>query len=266
MTRKNLLLSILNLALFIFPSIPLQAQNLDLFLKKEFILKNDTLKYRILLPENFDAAKKYPLILFLHGAGERGSDNEKQLVHGSKLFLSDSIRKQFPAIVIFPQCPENQFWSNVKIKITPDHREFTFQANGEPTTPLALVQKFMKNFIAQGNVDNKRIYIMGLSMGGMGTFELLWRNPKLFAAAIPICGGAHPATVKQYAKHTAVWIFHGADDPVVPVDFSRQMFEALKQAKAEAKYTEYPGIGHNSWDNTFAEPQLLSWLFTQSHK
>ncbi|MCO4291935.1 alpha/beta hydrolase-fold protein [Solitalea sp. MAHUQ-68] len=245
---------------------PLAAQDLNLYQKQTFVQNNDTLNYRVLFPENYNPTKKYPVVLFLHGAGERGNDNEKQLTHGAKLFLNDTARKQFPAIIIFPQCPENSFWANVKFDFSEGKREFHFQADGEPTPPLALVQGLLKAYIAQDKVDTKRIYVMGLSMGGMGTFELLWRNPKTFAGAIPICGGANPKTAKKYAKKTAVWIFHGAKDNVVPPDFSRTMYKALQDAKAKVKYTEYPEAEHNSWDNTFAEPGLLSWLFSQSLK
>ncbi|POY35196.1 phospholipase [Solitalea longa] len=242
------------------------AQDLSLYQKQTFIKNNDTLNYRILFPENYDPEKKYPLVLFMHGAGERGNDNEKQLVHGSKLFLNDSIRKQYPAIVIFPQCPENSFWANVKFDFSDGKREFHFQSDGEPTRPLALVQGLVKDFTAKKKVDTKRIYVMGLSMGGMATFELLWRNPKTFAAAIPICGGANAETAKKYAKKTAIWIFHGAKDPVVPADFSRTMYKSLQDYGANVKYTEYPEVEHNSWDNAFVEPDLLSWLFSKSLK
>lgn len=258
---------LLYLLLFVFSFLTTEttlAQDLSLFEKQTFINKGDTLQYRILLPENFDASKKYPLLLFLHGAGERGNDNEQQLTHGAKLFLKDSVRKQFPAIIIFPQCPENNYWSNVKISSVGDNRTFNFQVDGDPTLPLALTQKMLKDYIKKGNVNTKKVYIMGLSMGGMGTFEMLWRNPKQFAAAIPICGGARPETVSKYAKKTAVWIFHGAKDAVVPVDFSRTMYKALQDAGCDVKYTEYPEVNHNSWDNAFAEPTLLTWLFSQS--
>jgi len=116
------------------------------------------------------------------------------------------------------------------------------------------------------NVNSKRIYIGGLSMGGMGTFELLWHKPGFFAAAFPICGGGNPESVKLYAKKFPVWIFHGDKDPAVPVSNSRLMNNALKKAGAKVKYTEYPGVGHNSWDNAFAEPDLLPWLFKQKRK
>ena len=248
------------LLILIMPS--LQAQDLSLFQKKWFIQNNDTLPYRILLPDNFSASEKYPLILFLHGAGERGSDNEKQLTHGAKLFANDSIRTQFPAIVVFPQCAENSYWSNVEIeRDTTGKRTFLFQTGGEPTVAMRLVQRLLTQLTDNYPVDRKRIYIGGLSMGGMGTFELVRRNPLTFAAAFPICGGANPQTAGKLNK-TAWWIFHGAKDDVVPPIYSEQMVDALKKQKAEVLFRLYPDANHNSWDSAFAEKDLLPWLFS----
>jgi predicted peptidase len=243
----------------------LQAQDLSLFQKKWYVQNNDTLPYRILLPINFNPSKKYPLVLFLHGAGERGSDNEKQLIHGAKLFANDSIRQQFPAIVVFPQCAENSYWSNV-IRETDStgKRNFLFQTGGEPTTPMRLLQRLITQLTDEYPVDRKRMYVGGLSMGGMGTFELVRRNPLTFAAAIPICGGAHPKTAGKLNK-TAWWVFHGAKDDVVPPIYSEQMVNALKKKKAEVLFRLYPDANHNSWDAAFAEKDLLPWLFSH-HK
>ena len=113
------------------------------------------------------------------------------------------------------------------------------------------------------NINNRQIYIGGLSMGGMGTFELLWRKPNFFAAAFPICGGGNTSSASIYGKDFPIWIFHGDKDPVVDVNDSRQMVEALKTAGAKVKYSEYPGVKHDSWKKAFAEPQLIAWLFSQ---
>jgi predicted peptidase len=239
------------------------AQDLSLYQKHLYISGNDTLPYRLLLPENYDPAKKYPLIYFLHGAGERGNDNEKQLTHGAKLFLREEVRKNYPAIVVFPQCAEKSFWSNVDFKVdSSGQRNFFFPAGGEPTIAMKLARELVNQLLEKYPVDKKRVYVGGLSMGGMGTFEIVRRNPKLFAAAIPICGGGNPSTAEQLKK-TNWWVFHGGKDNVVPPSLSEIMVEALKKEKAKVKFTLYPEANHNSWDSAFAEPDLLPWLFSQ---
>jgi predicted peptidase len=238
------------------------AQDFSAYQKLQFVQGKDTLPYRLLLPENYDAKKKYPLILFLHGRGESGTDNELQLTHGAKLFLRDSIRKKYPAIIVFPQCRVTSYWSNVDIKEDgAGKRVFNFSPKGAPTKDMALAEKLLKQMQKDFSINNKQIYVMGLSMGGMGTFEIVRRNPKLFAAAMPICGGANPSTAKQLRK-TNWWIFHGAKDDVVNPDFSIQMAKALQQQNANVKFSLYPDANHNSWDPTFAEPTLLNWLFS----
>ncbi len=243
----------------------LPAQFQQAYEKKEFISGGDTLRYRILYPLNYDAHKKYPLVLFLHGAGERGNDNEAQLKHGGKLFADSTMRQQFPAIVVFPQCPQEGWWA--RITRDPNNKDslgsFRFVSDQPIGKSLELVNQLLDNLAASGSVNTKKIYLAGLSMGGMGTFELLWRKPNFFAAAIPICGGGDPQKVTIYARKFPIWIFHGASDPTVPVSNSRLMNNALKAAGAKVKYTEYPGVGHNSWDNAFAEASLLPWLFSQ---
>ncbi len=144
------------------------AQN-DAYKKQLYIESGETLPYRILLPKNFDPSKRYPLILFLHGSGERGSDNEAQLIHGSKLFLNDSIRDQYPAIVVFPQCPTDSYWSNVNIKVdsTTRKRVFTFAMDGPPTNAMKLLPGLLNELEKNYKLDSKRRYVGGLSMGGM---------------------------------------------------------------------------------------------------
>jgi predicted peptidase len=238
------------------------AQDLSLYQKLYFTKGTDTLPYRLLLPENYDAAKKYPLILFLHGAGERGNDNEMQLTHGAALFLRDSIRKNYPAFVIFPQCPQNSYWSNVtRGAVENGEDRFLFQAGGEPTPAMALLQRLLKQFIKKYPVQKKQLYAGGLSMGGMGTFEIVFRNPGMFAAAFPICGGADVASAPKLKK-TNWWIFHGAKDDVVLPVFSQRIAAALEKVQANVKFSLYPEANHNSWDNAFAEPGLLAWLFS----
>jgi predicted peptidase len=217
-------------------------------------------------PLKYDANKKYPVVLFLHGAGERGSDNEKQLVHGAKLFAEPVNRTKYPAFVIFPQCPENDFWARIKHEqaaMNDSPGGFTFVSSESIGKSLGLVVNLIDSFVKTPQVNTKRIYIVGLSMGGMGTFELLWRKPHFFAAAVPICGGGDPSKVNVYAKNYPVWVFHGSADPVVPVVNSRLIVNSLKAAGANVNYTEYEGVAHDSWTNAFAEPELLEWLFKQ---
>lgn len=223
----------------------------------------DTLPYRLLLPADYDASKKYPLVLFLHGAGERGRDNEAQLTHGWKLFLQDSIRRAFPAIVVFPQCSRTSYWSNVNFvydSVT-KKRSFVFPAEGEPSVAMRLLLELTKELQKKYKLDKARLYVGGLSMGGMGTFELVRRQPKLFAAAFPICGGANIETASKLTK-PKWWIFHGLKDDVVPPALSEEMAAALKAQGADVKLTLYPNANHNSWDSAFAEPTLLPWLFS----
>jgi predicted peptidase len=257
------------ITLFLFFAMKtLSAQVNELYEKKEFISGNDTLRYRVLYPIDYKANKKYPLIVFLHGSGERGNNNEAQLKHGGYLFADSTNRRQFPAIVIFPQCPQNDWWS--RIRRDPDKKDslgtFIFPSEMPIGKSLDLVSRLLDSLVAGKLVNTKKIYLGGLSMGGMGTFELLWRKPKFFAAAIPICGGGDPGKVTVYAKKFPIWLFHGDNDQAVPVGNSRLMYKTLKAAGAKAKYTEYPGVGHDSWNNAFREPELLPWLFKQKKR
>ena len=248
-------------AIFLFCSSAISfAQDLSLFQKKEFTTSDGKkLPYRILFPENYDNGKKYPLILFLHGAGERGSDNEKQLIHGSKLFLDSVNRKKFPAIVVFPQCEVESYWSSVQIDRSASPLKLDFNYSNPATEPLTLSMMLLDDLIRNERVDSRRVYITGLSMGGMGTFEAIHRYPHTFAAAVPICGGGD--TVRYEKVNTPFWVFHGDADAVVDVDYSRRMVSKLRKEKVAVTYTEYPGVNHNSWDSAFAEPDFLKWMF-----
>lgn len=240
------------------------AQDISLFEKKQYISsRGDTLLYRILYPENYDASKKYPLLLFLHGAGERGNDNEAQLTHGAKLFLTEANRAAFPAIVVFPQCPENSYWAKANIDRSKTPLEISFDYTGEASGPLNGALELTKQFVKEGTADKKRIYITGLSMGGMGTFEAVYREPRLFAAAAPICGGGNAAAYNKKTAKVPFRVFHGEADAVVNVNLSREMVARLKELNASVEYLEYPGVNHNSWDNAFAEPDFLAWFYKQ---
>ncbi len=241
----------------------INAQDLlGLYHEKVFSNNGVALPYRIMYPKNFNAKQKYPLIIFLHGAGERGSDNLKQLTHGASMFASDSVRDKFPAIIVFPQCEVNSYWANVKInQDDKGFRSFQFDPEGDPTPPMELLVKLIKTLLNERFVDKKRVYVGGLSMGGMGTFELLYRQPKLFAAAFPICGGSNPAVAEKYAKKVKIWIFHGEMDEIVSPEYSKSMYMAIQASGGDVKLKTYPYVNHNSWDNVFKEPELLPWLF-----
>lgn len=218
------------------------------------------LPYRVLFPDNYDQSKSYPLILFLHGSGERGDDNEKQLVHGAKRFLDKEERKKYPAIVVFPQCPLGTFWSHAH-RTGEDRNKWVAPFYAQPNQPMKLVIELLDQMVEQEAVDTTRLYLGGLSIGGFGTFDLLAHQPNRFAAAFPICGGGNPNLAPLYASNTALWVFHGAKDDVVLPKYSRSMVAAIKAAGGAIKYTEYPEANHNSWDAAFAEPDLLAWLF-----
>jgi len=239
-----------------------KAQDLSLFTKETFIKGKDTMNYRVLLPEHFDSTKNYPVLFFLHGSGERGNDNEAQLINGARVFLKPAFRKYFQSIVIFPQCPKDGWWSNTQIvSDSTGKRQFIFQKGGKPSpamhTLLALIKKYTKNEF----ISKNQIYVGGLSMGGMGTFELLRRKPKMFAAAFAICGGDNVENVSHYKK-IPLWIFHGAKDPVVNPQFSKNIADKLTRVGEEVKYTVYATAEHNSWDAALAEPELFPWLFS----
>mgnify|MGYP001184942615 CR=1 FL=1 len=247
------------LILLIGPSLS-HAQDTSLYEKREYVSQEGSvLPYRILFPENYDKTKKYPLLLVLHGAGERGRDNEKQLFHGAKLFLDSTVRKKYPAIVVFPQCPEDSYWSSVVIDRNKMPLSLHFDYSRSITTPLRDAISLVKKLSDEEAVDTDRVYITGLSMGGMGTFEAVYRFPELFAAALPICGGGDVARYKKV--DVPFWVFHGTDDGVVVVSHSREMVRRLEDLKVKVKYTEYPGVNHNSWDNAFADPDFLKWMF-----
>ena len=240
-----------------------KGQDYSLYEKRSLVQNSDTMYYRIMFPKNYDSMKTYPVVFFLHGAGERGNDNLKQLVHGGKLFTSDSARNFYQSIVIFPQCSNKDYWSNVlRLQGDIQNRSFYFLEDGEPSRSMELLQELVKYVLNEYPVKKDQVYVGGLSMGGMGTFELVRRMPNTFAAAISICGGANPSTAKQLRK-TNWWIFHGANDNVVNPVFSEEMFKALKAKNAKVKFTLYPTVNHNSWDSAFAEPGLLTWLFSQ---
>jgi len=229
------------------------------FEKKNFeVSAGQVLPYQIMYPKDYKPGKKYPLLVVLHGAGERGDDNEAQMKYGKNVFLDSLNRFNFPAIVIFPQCPKDSYWSSVKINRSTVPTTFLFDYSAPINWPLQAVIDLVKSI----KHDKNRTYIMGLSMGGMGTMEAVSRNPKMFAAASPICGGADLSYVAQYVKRVPLWVHHGDIDMVVPVRHSRELVKAVQDQGVEIRYSEYPGVNHNSWENASKQPELLSWIFS----
>lgn len=218
--------------------------------------KGDTLNYRMLYPD-YDTLRKYPLVIFLHGSGERGSDNDGQLKWGVMNFATDEMMKMHPAVVIAPQCPENMTWSNFE-------REESIAGKLKSTAskPMQLLIQLIQRMKKEANIDTNRIYITGLSMGGYGTFDAIERYPNLFAAAIPVCGGGDTSKAVTIA-HIPVWIFHGAEDGAVNAWNSVNMVEALMKAGAHPGLTIYPETGHFSWIAAYSDMQAMEWLFRQ---
>lgn len=228
------------------------------FLDRTITVAANTYKYQVFVPEDWTKRKKWPVILFLHGAGERGDDGLIQTEVGMGTAIR-RYRDRFPAIVVMPQCRKNVWWAD----------------SAMADVAIAALAEAQKEF----HGDATRIYLTGLSMGGYGTWYLAGKYPGKFAAVVPICGGIlmpdkaraqspddHSPYVEAAKKmgQTPVWIFHGGDDPVVPVTESRHMNEAMSSLGGEVHYTEYPGVGHNSWEKAYAEPELLPWMLSKT--
>jgi predicted peptidase len=204
------------------------------------IVSRVRMKYLLYLPPGYDAGandKQWPLLMFLHGSGETGTDVKKLKGYGVPRLIAE---KKFahPCIVVSPQTPVRG-WS--------------------PQVLVALLDKI----VAEHRVDQDRIYLTGLSMGGFGTWQTAAAYPDRFAAIVPICGGGNPADGPRL-KTVPIWAFHGAKDDAVPLKASEVMVEAVKTAGGDAKLTVYPDAGHNVWDRAYEDPELYAWLFAQS--
>ena len=214
-------------------------------------------KYRVLKPATVEPGKKYPLVLFLHGAGERGSDNELQLMYLPTWLAEAENRREHPCFVVVPQCRTDQKWVEIDWsdkKSLPQKPEMTV----DMTAAVAALDAVMQ----AEPVDPSRVYLTGISMGGYGSWDLAARMPERFAAVIPICGGGDEATAAKL-KTLPIWCFHGDVDKAVPVERSRTMVEAVKAAGGTVKYTEYEGVGHDSWTPAYRDAATLDWLFAQ---
>ena len=220
------------LALFLlgFSSLMTEARTETGFLNRTLKSGSTTYRYQVYVPANWDAKKKTPIVLFLHGAGERGDDGVVQTEVG----IGGAVRRhadRAQCVIVFPQCPKNRWWSEPEMQ--------------------AMALKTLEVSAKEFSADPARTYLTGLSMGGYGSWTMASTNPGKFAAVAVICGGVRP-----------VWIFHGGADTVVPTSESRKMHEALKASGGNVKYSEYEGVGHNSWDKAYNEPDFFSWLLS----
>jgi predicted peptidase len=215
----------------------------------------ESLPYRLYLPSAPAAGRKLPLLLCLHGAGSRGEDNLAQLNTGFLTYLR-YCRAQMPAILLGPQCPEGKRWVDT---------DWSAPRHTMPDTPtpfLRMALELVDELCRQHPVDPSRLYLSGVSMGAYGVWDVLQRRPRDFAAAVAVCGGGDAARATTISQ-VPIWVFHGDQDTAVPVCRSREMVAALRALGAPVRYTEYAGMGHTAWDQTFANPEVPAWLFSQ---
>lgn len=230
------------------------------FEKKSYEKDGFTLPYRLYIPKDYDCGERYPILVFLHGSGERGSDNERQLVNGIQKIFDDLDSPIYDSIVIAPQCPENSKWvhsswtDNYSVASVPESRE------------LASVIDIIDEIRDYYNVDDDRVYVTGLSMGGYGTWDLLERHGARFAAGMPICGGGDPSYAKLL-KRIPIRTFHGSDDTSVPPRCTRLMYAAIRREGGDKiEYTEFDGCGHFIWNMVYSDSANIDWLFSQSRE
>lgn len=217
------------------------------------------LKYRWSAPETLQPGKTYPLVLFLHGAGERGRNNTSQLRHGVTPILESAQKLGQPCFLIAPQCPTASWWSPI------DKKFKRLSAANEPNPLLESVIALVDDVMANNPVDAKRFYVTGLSMGGFATWDLLGRVPEKIAAAVPVCGGGDPSLAVRF-KDVPIHAFHGELDSEVPVAATQLMISALQKAGGKPMVTYYPGVDHDCWTQTYDKIELIRWMFDQRRK
>jgi predicted peptidase len=235
---KNYILLFALISMFVSTSIYAQTEKQTSHNFQKEVKITLTANYLLYLPADYsDSDKEFPLVLFLHGAGERGKDLEKVKVHGLPRLVNEG--KDFPFIVVSPQCPDLMLWNTDVLS--------------------SLIDEIEANY----KVDKNRIYVTGLSMGGHGTWSLALAQPDRFAAIAPVCGWAD-TTKANTISHLPIWVFHGAKDAVVPVKSSEDMVSALKNFGSDVKLTIYPEANHDSWTETYNNEELYKWLLEQS--
>ncbi|MFN3691314.1 MAG: alpha/beta fold hydrolase [Fervidobacterium sp.] len=225
------------------------------------------LPYRLFKPK-IKEGEVYPLVVFLHGARERGNDNEKQITanEGATTWANEEFQNKHPCFVLAPQCPENSYWGS-SFRVYHDMNQLG------PNSLIATVGLVIDELVGKFPIDKDRIYVTGLSMGGFGTIALLTLCPDKFAAGVVVCGGGNPKKLDKI-KHIPFWFFHAEDDDVVPVEYSRTLVKKLNELGAEVNYTEYPkgymqSIGlfpHASWVPAYRDEEMKEWLFSKKRK
>lgn len=246
---------------------PFSISDSTLFQKRTYVYRREyTLPYRLMEPLHKDAKNKYPLVVVLHGAGEKGTDNERQLSVGGNLFANLDNRLRFPAYVVFPQCPKPDNWTTFAYLKNPGEEIQMGHYDKHGSDPLRATLALIDRLVADEAIDKDRVYIMGMSMGGFGALEAVSTRPGLFAAAMPICSGGDLAACSSWAKKVPVWLFHSQDDAIVPVRLSQALVAKLKTLGANPQYTEFDNAGHACWREAFADALLLPWLFEQKKK
>ena len=215
------------------------------------------LPYRLFVPAACSAGAPCGLLLFLHGAGERGKDNQAQLGNDALAFVDPAAQAENPTIVVYPQCPEGMQW------VDSDWNKGTYSLAATPISkPLTAVLALLAWLQSQHPVDPTRVLVTGLSMGGYGTWDIVARQPTLFAGALALCGGGDPAQAATM-RDLPIWAFHGDQDPAVPVRGSRNMVSALRAVGASPRYTEIAGHGHDIWTVAYRDPAVVRWLLSQ---
>jgi predicted peptidase len=226
--------------------------------KREWTAPDGTvIKYRWSIPEKIEPGKIYPLVLFLHGSGERGDDNTAQLRHGVLPIINGAEKLGTPVFLIAPQCPGDRWWSPA------DSSRTRLTAADQPNPLMEAVLALVSGIQKTHPVDPKRFHVTGISMGGFGTWDLLGRAPARIASAVPVCGGGDPALAPKF-KNVPIWAFHGEADNVVPASGTRDMIKALEKAGAKPKVTYYPETGHDSWTRTYDNPEVIRWMLSHS--
>ena len=233
--------------------------NMDKDFSKEMLVSEDgyTLPYRLYIPKNYDCGVLYPVMLFMHGAGERGCDNESQIRVALPHVFNDPESPAYNSIIIAPQCPADKQWV-----YTPWAKGCYSVSDVTESRECQAVIEILKNVVAEYNVDKTRIYVTGLSMGGFGTWDLLTRHPGIFAAGMPVCGGGDPSQAKVLAE-IPIRTFHGLLDDAVPTEGTREMYAAIKaQGLGRIRYTEFENGLHNIWDDVYSNRNNVNWLFS----
>ena len=253
MKRWNSILAICTLALLGAPA-AVAADAASPFLARVYTnASGKKLPYRLLLPQDYDPQKKYPIILYLHGAAARGSDNAEPLKWGPELFLDPALRGKHGFLLVVPQAPRDSGWT-----------EWSWMGAPEETPALAMSLQLVTEALPRDySIDAKRRYLTGVSMGGHAVWVTLVRHPGMFAAAVPVCAGGTPSLVTRETARTPVWAFHSDDDHLVPVQQARELVKAWRAHGGEAKYTEYTGLRHSSWKKAYADPAMFDWLLAQ---